>query len=258
MATQINHGLKSNLIGNLGGASPTGYFVESKLFEILQNSAKQLYPSSRPIHESYNSVSYVPTSNFSGSYNEFHAAACLGSEFTLSDLLTMANANEINQQDAHGNTPLHWAASENHSGIVKLLLENGAEPNLQNFAGETPLFIAASRGSSDSCLFLLKCSANPNLTNLEGATPLHMAVANGHAQVAKVLLQFGAFVYIQDEEGDSVLHYAVRESQYEIVAALLSSYLPLAQLQNEDEETAYNLSTAVQDLKMIQIFQSFI
>jgi len=68
-----------------------------------------------------------------------HEAAKSG-DIDLVEVLLLSNNNAgINLQDNDGDTPLHWAASNDHEAIVKLLLDKGANANLQNNDGETPL-----------------------------------------------------------------------------------------------------------------------
>ncbi len=81
----------------------------------------------------------------------------------------------INHQDSHGMTALHWAAAQGHNDIVKLLLDFGANINLQNAEGNTPLHLAARNGNVSTVRLLLARGANATIVNRQGQTPLALA-----------------------------------------------------------------------------------
>jgi len=249
--------LNLNQIGaNVHGGSPTAFFSATQLMQGLINNSKMIIEktSTSPLNDrSILISSNVNPSPFS--YNQLHQAACVGNSITIRNFLETADLSEINQIDRHGNTPLHWAVSENQAEIVSTLVENGADVNVQNFAGETPIFIVAARGNVQVCSELLQGGANVNLTNLAGSFPVHIAAANGNLEVLKLLLKFGAFVFAQDDEGDSMLHYAVRESQFEIVSFLLINFPALLQLKNEDDESPFELAASIQDFQMMNMLR---
>ena len=47
-------------------------------------------------------------------------------------------ASDVNNQDNHGNTPLHWAARSGHVMACELLLRAGARKIIMNGEGKTP------------------------------------------------------------------------------------------------------------------------
>lgn len=55
---------------------------------------------------------------------------------------------DINIKDRKDQTPLLLAVSENHTEIVKMLLNAGADPNICNFRQVTPLSISSYRGNT--------------------------------------------------------------------------------------------------------------
>ena len=61
--------------------------------------------------------------------------------------LLIAYGADINSQDKHNSTPLHWAANVGNATVVDLLLGYGANVNAVNINNQTPLF-EASRCSS--------------------------------------------------------------------------------------------------------------
>lgn len=56
--------------------------------------------------------------------------------------LLRCNANPDVKDLARGNTPLHFAASNGRSDLVRLLLEEGADPRIANCYGNTPAVFA--------------------------------------------------------------------------------------------------------------------
>ncbi|MEL7163749.1 MAG: M56 family metallopeptidase, partial [Bacteroidota bacterium] len=67
---------------------------------------------------------------------------------------------DLNQTDEHDFTPLMAAASENHTTILKMLIDAGADVNHLNGQGWTALIEAADEGSYETAEFLLKNGAD--------------------------------------------------------------------------------------------------
>lgn len=78
--------------------------------------------------------------------------------------------------DAEGWRPLHYAAWENHSEIVAMLLENGANIDLGNSFGSTALHLAGGLGHVDSLRALLL-----------HRTPLSLTIKNQDRHTPRVL-----------------------------------------------------------------------
>ncbi len=93
----------------------------------------------------------------------------------------------INHQDSHGMTALHWAAAQGHNNIVKLLLDFGANVNLQNAEGNTPLHLAARNGNLSVVKLLLARGANATVVNRQGQTALALAYRYHHPNVVAFL-----------------------------------------------------------------------
>jgi ankyrin repeat protein len=73
---------------------------------------------------------------------------------------------DANAQDAFGNTPLHWLASdrkEQRAEMIRVLKTAGANLDTRNFKAETPLHIAVRSGNLESAKALIGCGANLNV-----------------------------------------------------------------------------------------------
>lgn len=74
-----------------------------------------------------------------------------------------------------GWTPLHYAASNGHVAVIKLLLENYAYIDAESPNGTTPLMMASMYGNPESVKLLLDEGADPTLKNQLGLTALQFA-----------------------------------------------------------------------------------
>lgn len=98
-------------------------------------------------------------------------AAALGGHEALAEKLIKRDA-DVNKT---GWTPLHYAATKGHLGVIRLLLENSAYIDAESPNGTTPLMMAAMYGSPDAVKLLLEEGADPLLKNQQGLTALQFA-----------------------------------------------------------------------------------
>lgn len=97
-----------------------------------------------------------------------------------------------------GASALHYLVRHNPSDaalfgrVLQLMLLNRADVNQQNKHGETPLHQAAHRGRDLVVGQLLAAGAQTGLTTKHGETPLHFAVRAGQRTVVAALLAAGA------------------------------------------------------------------
>ena len=137
----------------------------------------------------------------------------------------------------YGQTPLMWAAIEDHGPAIQMLAAAGADVNaranmlegeptwrygadsrngingeaLQNFntnfskGGLTPLMYAAREGSTSAVRALMDAGASHQAADPEGFTPLLLAILNGHYDTAAALVEKGADVNQGDRSGQTPL-----------------------------------------------------
>jgi ankyrin repeat protein len=111
--------------------------------------------------------------------------AALKGEFELAAQMVKKGA-DVNKT---GWTPLHYAASNGHVSVIKLLLENHAYIDAESPNGTTPLMMASMYGSLQSVKLLLDEGADPLLKNQNGLTALQFAERGNRPDAAKLLTQ---------------------------------------------------------------------
>jgi len=151
--------------------------------------------------------------------------------------LIKAGADVNVRERFYGQTPLMWAAVEDHAAVITELAAHGADVNaranllegepswrygkdsrngingeaLQNFntnfskGGLTPLMYAARQGASAAVRALLEAGAQPGTADPEGFSSLHLAIMNAHYDAAVALIEKGADVNQGDRSGQTPL-----------------------------------------------------
>ncbi|KAH7191406.1 ankyrin repeat-containing domain protein [Fusarium oxysporum] len=134
----------------------------------------------------------------------------------------------VNQSDAYGHTPLHYALILSYSaGITPLvnatLLNHGSNCDSQDRDGLTPLHYAAAQGCSLVLAPLVQKTQNIDLADNMGFTAVHHAVNSNQADALQVLRQGGADLDIVDRRGCTPLMLAAHLDNPDLVRLLLLS-----------------------------------
>ncbi|TPX59041.1 hypothetical protein CcCBS67573_g09111 [Chytriomyces confervae] len=107
-------------------------------------------------------VPFYGTTPLSAAYRNNHKNVC--------NLLAAFGAKL--DPDNYGVTPLHWAAHNGHSRLIKDQLERGniRRPDLQkrDFFGSTPLHFASVNNLQETVKSLLECGSDSLITNNDG------------------------------------------------------------------------------------------
>ena len=92
----------------------------------------------------------------------------------------------------NGSKPIHLAAANGHTEIVKFLASKMENPNESRRGdllddGATPIHFAAQSGHIKIVEFLESLIEDPNIPGTDGRTPIYTAAANGHTEIVKFL-----------------------------------------------------------------------
>jgi len=122
-------------------------------------------------------------------FSGLHCASLFGIDEIVAGLVE-AEDYDVNQKDSSGNTPLVWAASNGHEGVVKILLgRDGVNPDEPGLLDQTPLICAFEKEHEGVMKILLgRDDVNPNKPGFLGQTLLYRAAVNGDEGVVKILL----------------------------------------------------------------------
>ena len=152
--------------------------------------------------------------------NTGHKAIDYATAHGLRDVLERLSAEGTT--DAHGNTPLHQAAFNGQSEIVRSLLSVFPDmTDAANDEGETPLIIACMKGNLAVTKLLLDAGADANRGLLNGNSPLHFAAWSGNKFIGSDLIAAHAQVNAQNGNGETPLILAAREGNNEFVLLLV-------------------------------------
>ena len=105
-----------------------------------------------------------------------------------------------------GQTPLMWAAAENHAPIMHVLLEGGARVDAASTGGFTALMFAVRQDARDAARLLVAAGADVNAQAPNGQSLLRVAINNRHYSLAALLLARGADPIARDRGGSTALH----------------------------------------------------
>jgi ankyrin repeat protein len=127
---------------------------------------------------------------------------------------TAARCREI------GLTPLHIAALEGKTDVVKLLIERGANINALNGWQQTPLHQATMHGNIAAMKLLIAAHADLEVHDNHAYTPLLAAVEQGGADGLRLLLEAGANPNASLKSGRQAVDVAIEKQHPELVPLL--------------------------------------
>lgn len=167
--------------------------------------------------------------------------ACASARAVAAVRMLLARGADVNAADSwRGQTPLMWAAAENHTEIIKLLLEAGATVGTRSRGDFTALMFAVRQDAREAMRLLIDAGADVNFTAPNGQSALRIAINNRHYTLAAALLDAGARANTKDKQGNSLLH--------ELVAARS----PARHLGNQFIAVAENDSSQLDSLALIK------
>ncbi|KAJ3670015.1 hypothetical protein LUZ60_010339 [Juncus effusus] len=133
-----------------------------------------------------------------------------------------------NVVDKSGNTPLHYAASQNLPKSVKVLLKKDISPAYtSDFLGLFPVHVAAKLGHVEVIERLFKkCPDSDKLLDGQGRNFLHIAVEEKREAIVSWACKHSNLIEplnAQDDEGNTPMHLAVKAKNLEIFSHLLGN-----------------------------------
>jgi ankyrin repeat protein len=154
-----------------------------------------------------------------GKMTSVHLAAYFGLPCITS---LLKNGHNANDRDSKSRTPLWWAVTNEHEGIVRLLLENGADIEAKDNSGWSPLQVAMENGHKAIIKLLLEKSTDAEVGATRfNRTPLSRAIEKGDEAIVRLLLEEGASIEAKDEFGWTPLQLAAERGHEAIVRLLL-------------------------------------
>jgi ankyrin repeat protein len=118
----------------------------------------------------------------------------------------------IAEPDQYGWLPIHRAAANDRSEIVRLLVEWGSPLEATGTEQWTPLHLASVSMSPGAASALIKAGANIHARSVFGATPLHLAVhsvvTKASLETVRVLISAGADPNVADQDGRTPMRKA--------------------------------------------------
>jgi uncharacterized protein len=138
------------------------------------------------------------------------------SEQVVGALLANPKTN-IEIEDKAGENAMMMAALNGDTNIVEQLIAKDAEVNKKGWA---PLHYAATNGHDDIVKLLLDHSAYVDAGSPNGTTPLMMAARGGHLSTIKLLLDNGADLTVKNQIGMTALDFAKRYNEPDVVEGL--------------------------------------
>ena len=151
-------------------------------------------------------------------------AAVNGHTETVRALLCMPEV-DVNESDNWSCTPLHRAAFDNYSDVVRLLIDAGADVEATNSSGCASLHRACEGGGAGELEIvktLVEAGADVCAVDAYSNTCLILAAVFGHTDTVRYLVGLPEVdVHHEDNEGRTALHFARQKQHTDVEQVLL-------------------------------------
>ncbi|MDI9864822.1 ankyrin repeat domain-containing protein [Flectobacillus sp. DC10W] len=132
--------------------------------------------------------------------------------------------NDVNKITHDGRIYLHWATAKGNIEIMQLLIGKGSKASMVDAHGTTPLNFAAGNGLTPEVIDLcVKAGANLKKdVNQDGANVLLLAVAGDKdLAITNYLVSKGLDIKSVDKNGNNIFGYAARSGNVNLLKALV-------------------------------------
>ena len=160
-----------------------------------------------------------------------------------------------------GQTPLHIATIDGHTGIVDYILNEKTSVRTvdilaaQDISGGTPLHEAVRYGRVDIARLLILGGANINATDSIGKTPILLIIPqNAQKEMYPLLIQYRAKVNQKDMYGDTVLHVATMANAPVNTLSLLVSNGAVINERNKEGVTPLSLAIELHHKDQVKFY----
>lgn len=107
---------------------------------------------------------------------------------------------DVNNKDSSGQSLVMSAVSNNHPGMLDLLIASKADVSAPNRYRVTPLAVAAEQGHLHAVKALIAAGAKVNARGTTGSTALSVAILRGYKEIVETLLAAKADVQRDKED----------------------------------------------------------
>jgi len=182
-----------------------------------------------------------------------HAAATGDHTETVQALIANTEA-EVNATNKYGHTPLHISAFHGHTKTVQVLIDAKADIHAKDKNGYTPLHYAALHGHTSTAMVLIKRTLNLDIKDDSGHTPLHAATFYEHTEIVNALINAKADIHAKDIDQQTPLMYAAAKGYSKILKILLKA----GEIINvKDKNKAIDFAKLNGHLSAVTIFQNY-
>lgn len=191
------------------------------VLDFLEQTAK-VSASAQVISREHKKLVHIPHSNTFWTMEGIHLSAYMGLEIAVRQLVD--NGYDPDTNHPSGYTPLSYAATSGHIGVVKLLLTSGrVNPNPKVPIRRSPLDLAVAHRHTEVAKLLIATKA-VDIHSKYGSrqTLLHRAVHHGQESMVKLLLTVEELdLNSEDIEYQTLLHWGARHKK--ILSTLLAT-----------------------------------
>ena len=128
----------------------------------------------------------------------------------------------VNAKTKYSYTPLHFAVMSRSEAIYDQILAQKPNLELKDNAGNTPLFTALQYGNKQAFNKLIAAGANFKTASRYKQTLLHLACSYGRADIAETLIKRGVAIDSKDNGGRTPLFLAAQSGQAPLIKMLLA------------------------------------